>query len=156
MELFKIKENMFRSYKEFNGYSTAFRQWRAESHCKYVHGYALRFKVWFEGELDERGWVIDFGCFKRNGVKDWLKNLFDHTTCVSADDPELELFEEMDDRGIIDLRVFPNGVGCEKFAEYVALYLQDIVDKETNGRVSVSKVQCWEHNDNMAEYHIKK
>ena len=38
---------MFRSYKEFNGYSTAFRQWRAESHCRYVHGYALRFKVWF-------------------------------------------------------------------------------------------------------------
>ena len=82
--------------------------------------------------------------------------MFDHTTCVSADDPELELFEEMDDRGIIDLRVFPNGVGCEKFAEHVALYLQDIVDKETDGRVSVSKVQCWEHNDNMAEYHINK
>ena len=82
--------------------------------------------------------------------------MFDHTTCIAADDPELELFKEMDDRGIIDLRVLPNGVGCEKFAEYVALYLQDIVDKETNGRVSVHKVQCWEHNDNMAEYHIEK
>tara|TARA_B100000900_G_scaffold409592_1_gene425800 strand:- start:363 stop:806 length:444 start_codon:yes stop_codon:yes gene_type:complete len=147
---------MYRSYKRFIGYSTAFRQWKADSHCNKIHGYAFCFKVWFEGELDERGWVIDFGCFKRNGVKNWLKNNFDHTTCVSADDPELELFEEMDDRGIIDLRVFPNGVGCEKFAEHVALYLQDIVDKETNGRVSVSKVQCWEHNDNMAEYHIKK
>ena len=146
---------MYRSYKRFIGYSTAFRQWRADSHCNKIHGYAFCFKVWFEGELDERGWVIDFGCFKRNGGKEWLKNNFDHTTCISADDPELKLFEEMDDRGIIDLRVFPNGVGCEKFAEHVALYLQDIVDKETNGRVSVSKVQCWEHNDNMAEYHIK-
>jgi hypothetical protein len=53
------------------------------------------------------------------------------------------------------LRVLENGVGCEKFAELVALYLQDIVHKETDGRASVSKVQCWEHNDNMAEYHIK-
>ena len=94
--------------------------------------------------------------FQKKWCQGLVKNLFDHTTCVSADDPELPLFEEMDDRGIIDLRVFPNGVGCEKFAEYVALYLQDIVNKETDGRVSVSKVQCWEHNDNMAEYHIKK
>ena len=147
---------MNRSYKRFIGYSTAFRQWRADSHCNKIHGYAFCFKVWFEGELDENGWVIDFGCFTRNGVKEWLIKMFDHTTCIAADDPELELFKEMDDRGIIDLRVLPNGVGCEKFAEYVALYLQDIVDKETNGRVSVHKVQCWEHNDNMAEYHIEK
>ena len=61
----------------------------------------------------------------------------------------------MDKRGIIDLRVLDDGVGCEKVAELVALYLQDIVHKETDGRASVSKVQCWEHNDNMAEYHIK-
>ena len=43
------------SIKIFDGYSTAFRQWRAtHSHCQYIHGYALKFKVWFEGELDEK------------------------------------------------------------------------------------------------------
>ena len=78
--------------------------------------------------------------------------MFDHTTCIAADDPELEMFEELDKRNIVDLRVLENGVGCERFAELVALYLQDIVDKETEGRVSISKVQCWEHEDNMAEY----
>ena len=41
---------MYKSYKRFIGYSTAFRQWRADSHCKLIHGYALRFKVWFDGE----------------------------------------------------------------------------------------------------------
>jgi 6-pyruvoyltetrahydropterin/6-carboxytetrahydropterin synthase len=142
-----------RSYKRFIGYSTAFRQWRADSHCNLIHGYAFCFKIWFEGELDDNGWVIDFGCFKRNGVKEWLKNMFDHTTCVADDDPELELFREMDKRGVIDLRVLP-GVGCEKFAELIAVYLQDIVDKETNGRVKVHKCQVWEHNDNMAEYYV--
>ena len=147
---------MYRSYKRFIGYSTAFRQWKADSHCSTIHGYAFAFKVWFEGELDERGWVIDFGCFKRNGVKEWLKYMFDHTTCVSADDPELELFEVMDKRGIIDLRILDGGVGCEKFAELVAKYLNNVVQKETNGRVSVSKVQCWEQEDNMAEYHNEK
>ena len=59
-----------RSYKRFIGYSTAFRQWKADSHCSMIHGYAFAFKVWFEGELDDKGWVIDFGCFKRNGVKE--------------------------------------------------------------------------------------
>ena len=146
---------MYRSYKRFIGYSTAFRQWRADSHCSLVHGYAFCFKVWFEGELDENGWVIDFGSFKRNGVKEWLKKWFDHTTCIAADDPELEIFKEMHNREIIDLRILENGVGCEKFAELVAKYLQDIVHRETDGRASVSRVQCWEHEDNMAEYHIK-
>ena len=45
---------MYRSYKQFIGYSTAFRQWKADSHCNYIHGYALCFKVWFEGELDDQ------------------------------------------------------------------------------------------------------
>ena len=149
-----LGRNMHKSYKRFIGYSTAFRQWRADSHCSYIHGYALCFKVWFEGELDEKGWVIDFGCFKRNGVKEWLKDWFDHTTVIASDDPELDMFKELHNRKIIDLRILSD-VGCEKFAEHVALYLQGIVDKETHGRASVSKVQCWEHNDNMAEYHNK-
>ncbi len=143
---------MYRSYKEFNGYSTAFRQWRANSHCKYIHGYALRFKVWFDGELDDRNWVVDFGCFKRNGVKDWMKNQFDHTTVVAKDDPELSRFKEMDEQGLIQLRVMED-VGCEKFAEYVFKYLNKKVKEETKDRVKVYKVQCWEHGENMAEYY---
>ena len=85
------------SIKVFDGYSTAFRQWRAtHSHCQYVHGYALKFKVWFEGDLDEKNWVCDFGCFKRNGIKKKLANQFDHTTVVAEDDPNMETFKRMD------------------------------------------------------------
>ena len=143
---------MFRSYKEFNGYSTAFRQHKADSHCRFIHGYALRFKVWFDGELDHRNWVVDFGCFKRNGVKDWFKNMFDHTTIVAKDDPAILLFEEMDKQGLIQLRIMED-VGCEKFAEYVFKYLNEQIKTDTKGRVKVHKVQCWEHGENMAEYY---
>ena len=81
----------YRSTKKFDGYSTAFRQWRAKhSHCQFVHGYAMEFLVTFEGSLDELNWVCDFGCFKRNGIKDHMKYMFDHTTIVAKDDPELE------------------------------------------------------------------
>ena len=142
---------MYRSYKEFNGYSTAFRQWKADSHCRYVHGYALRFKVWFEGDLDNRNWVVDFGCFKRNGVKDWFKHMFDHTTVVAKDDPYLKHFEELHNSDLIQLRIL-DAVGCEKFAEYVFKHLNEQIKTNTNGRVKVHKVQCWEHGENMAEY----
>ena len=142
----------FKSYKEFNGYSTAFRQHLADSHCRFIHGYALKFKVWFEGDLDHRNWVVDFGCFKRNGVKDWMKEQFDHTTVVAKDDPELQVFKDLNSKGLIQLRVMDD-VGCEKFAEFVFKYLNEKILEETNGRVNVHKVQCWEHNENMAEYH---
>ena len=140
-----------RSYKQFTGFSTAFRQWKADSHCRYVHGYALRFKVWFEGELDDRNWVVDFGSFKRNGIKKWFKNMFDHTTVVAKDDPYLAYFQDAHDSDLIQLRIMDD-VGCEKFAEYVFKHLDEKIKEETNDRVRVHKVQCWEHEDNMAEY----
>ena len=62
----------FLSTKIFNGYSTAFSNGGSHSHCKYIHGYALKFKVIFKGNLDQRNWVCDFGTFKRNGIKEHL------------------------------------------------------------------------------------
>ena len=43
----------FQSTKVFDGYSTVFRQWKATTtHCQYLHGYGISFKLWFEGKLD--------------------------------------------------------------------------------------------------------
>ena len=142
---------MFRSFKKFSGYSTTFRQWRAESHCRFLHGYALEFKIWFQGDLDHRNWVCDFGSFKRNGIKKLLEQTFDHTTVIAADDPHLQEFKELEEKGVIQLRVIPH-VGCEKFAEWVFHAVDAIVQEESAGRVSIYKVQCWENDKNMAEY----
>ena len=85
---------MYYSTKRFSGYSTCFRQWRAtHSHCRFLHGYAMEFKVTFHGPLDDRNWVMDFGAFKRNGIKEHLSYMFDHTTVVAADDPALDTFQ---------------------------------------------------------------
>ena len=136
------------SIKLFEGYSTAFRQWRAtHSHCKYIHGYALKFKVWFEGDLDEKNWVCDFGCFKRNSINEELANQFDHTTVVAADDPHIEIFKKMDKLGLIQLRVMKH-VGCERFAEWVYKLINDNIQKETDGRISVLKVESFEGGTN--------
>ena len=44
---------------------------------------------------------------------------------------------------MIQLRVIDD-VGCEKFAEYVCNYINNIVQKETNNRVRVLKVESFE------------
>ena len=116
----------FTSTKLFDGYSSVFRQWRADgTHCRFLHGYAVSFRVWFEGDLDHRHWVFDFGGMKRakntiDGMspKDYFAWLLDHTTIVAEDDPRLDLFRLMDDDGIIQLRIIP-AVGCERFAEFL-------------------------------------
>jgi 6-pyruvoyltetrahydropterin/6-carboxytetrahydropterin synthase len=141
------------STKVFSGYSTCFRQWRANhSHCQYLHGYSLKFKVWFEAkELDDKNWVQDFGSFKNNGINNILKDIFDHTTVVAQDDPCLQDFKNMAEKGLIQLRVIEN-VGCERFAELVFHKINEVVLKESNNRVSVSKVECFEHERNSAIY----
>ena len=84
--------------------STAFRQWRADSHCKLIHGYRLQCKLWFTAEeLDDKNWIYDFGGCKE--IKNILEKQYDHTTVVAADDPELDTFKLMSENGMIDLRI---------------------------------------------------
>jgi 6-pyruvoyltetrahydropterin/6-carboxytetrahydropterin synthase len=132
--------------------SCAFRQWRAShSHCKFLHGYQLISKFWFGGSaLDEKNWLVDFGGLKVLKAK--LQDIFDHTTCVAADDPELETFRELDRKGIIQLRIFDKGVGIERTAEVAFNIAQDYIREITNGRCWVEKVEVFEHEDNSATY----
>ena len=149
----------FQSTKVFDGFSTVFRQWRAtDSHCKYLHGYGVSFKLWFEGELDHRNWVWDFGGMKRakgniDGMspKDWMAYMFDHTTIVSEDDPDLELFKQMDAQRLIQLRILPQ-VGAERYAEFIYEKMNPFILSETSGRVRIVRVEFREHDRNSAIY----
>ena len=149
----------FQSSKVFDGFSTVFRQWKATTtHCRFVHGYGISFKVYFEGELDERNWVWDFGGMKRaktlidgKSPKAWMDYMFDHTMIIAEDDPELKAFQQMDKAGVAQVRVIP-ATGAEKFAEYIYHKLNDFVKTETDGRVKVTKVKFAEHGKNAAYY----
>ena len=150
---------MFISTKVFDGFSCCFRQWKAETtHCRFLHGYGVSFKVWFEGDLDERNWVWDFGGMKRaktkiDGMspKEWMDYMFDHTVLVAEDDPHLEGFKNMNDTGVAQVRVI-EATGVEKFAEFVFNKINEFVKTETENRVRVSQVEFKEHNKNSAIY----
>ena len=149
----------FQSTKVFDGYSTVFRQCKATTtHCSKLHGYGVSFKLWFEGELDERNWVWDFGGMKRakgtiDGMspKAWMDYMFDHTFIVAEDDPYKESFMKMDEAGVAQVRVIP-ATGAESFAKFILEKVAPFISEETEGRVKVTKVEFREHSKNTASY----
>ena len=150
----------YQSTKVFDGFSCIFRQWKAEgTHCRFLHGYGISFKVTFEGELDERNWVWDFGGMKRakgtiDGInpKAWMDYMFDHTTIIAEDDPQVEFFKVMHSKDLIQLRIIP-ATGAEQFAKYIYEKLNTFVKEETNGRVKVVRVKFMENNKNSSVYY---
>lgn len=146
---------MFISTKTYGhdlGLSACFRQWRAESHCRFLHGYALAVRLEFAAdELDVRNWVVDFGSLK--GFKQWLCDTFDHKLLVAEDDPaRTGLLNALGQEGLADVVVVP-ATGCEAFAKLIfecgEIWLED------NGyapRVRMHQVEVKEHGANSAIY----
>jgi 6-pyruvoyltetrahydropterin/6-carboxytetrahydropterin synthase len=152
---------IYRSTKTFTpeqGLSCVFRQWRAKSHCRYLHGYAIWVKFTFEARspdgvalLDENGWVVDFGCLKP--LKHKLVELFDHTLVVAEDDPQLGLLRNLDDENtLVQLVVLPR-VGCEAFARHCFNLTRDFLRIENLAdRIFVHSCEVGEHKANSAIY----
>jgi 6-pyruvoyltetrahydropterin/6-carboxytetrahydropterin synthase len=139
----------FESTKVIDLGSCAFRQPRADSHCKFLHGYRLKAKFWFTSDtLDENHWVVDFGDLKE--LKKILEKQFDHTTCIAFDDPHKLVFETLHEQGVVDLRIMPRGTGIERIAEWCYKAANNHVIILTEGRCVCSKVEVWEHENNSA------
>lgn len=150
----------YRSTKTYGheiGLSACFRQWQAQSHCHFLHGYALSVHIEFEAdELDARNWVVDFGSLK--SFKAALESYFDHKLLVAEDDPLVPtgIFDQMANLGLAEI-VMVDATGCEAFAklifDYAGVWLGD------NGyspRVRCNHVTVREHGANSASYHAPK
>ncbi len=137
-----------KTYVHSVGLSSCFRQWRAESHCRFLHGYSLQVFCKFEavGGLDVRNWAVDFGSLK--SFKGWLENTFDHKTLVATDDPNLEAFKRLQALGLVQLRIVP-ATGCEAFSHMIFQFLDTwLVDNGYAPRVKLMEVEVREHAGN--------
>lgn len=151
------------------GFSCCFRQWRARSHCRFLHGYALGFKFTFAAEqVDRCGWVVDFGGLKE--LKTILSDTFDHKLLVACDDPWLPVFKTMHSQdGFVTLAdpdstgtacptppscadiVIVPATGCEAFARMVFdVTDQWLKDAGFSPRVWLVSVEVSEHGANSA------
>lgn len=145
---------MWRSTKTYGhdlGLSACFRQWRANSHCALLHGYALSFKFVFEAkDLNAKNWVVDFGGLKR--LKEALVESFDHKLVIAEDDPDRKTFEALHEADLADVVITPH-VGCEMFAFTAWQYADAIIQSSGMGdRVRVVSCECAEHGANSAIY----
>jgi 6-pyruvoyltetrahydropterin/6-carboxytetrahydropterin synthase len=140
----------FKSTKRFTGFPCTHRQWRAESHCRFVHGYSRQFYFEFAAkELTPEGWVVDFGGIKE--IKSWLEYMFDHTFLIAQDDPHLEDFQRLNDQGAIQLRVMPNP-GMEGSALFVYQEATKILKNIAGERAWITLVEVSENEKNTAQY----
>lgn len=140
-----------KTYGHEIGLSCCFRQWRADSHCRLLHGYALSIKLEFEAaHLDARHWVVDFGSLK--SFKQQLVDTFDHKLLVAEDDPQKDDLCMLSGLGLADVVVVER-TGCEAFAALIFdtanLWLRDAGYAP---RVRMRSVEVREHGANSAIY----
>lgn len=142
-----------KTYDHSLGLSACFRQWRASSHCRFLHGYALSFKLTFAADqLNENNWVLDFGGLK--DVKAFLVDTFDHRLIVANDDPYLDDIAGLSGLDIADVLVVDR-VGCEAFAEMVGLFVLSWLHRVHSSSMGIRglrlvEVEAREHGGNSA------
>lgn len=142
----------FFSTKQFELGSCCFRQPKAQSHCRHLHGYRLTAKLWFKcSGLDDNNWVVDFGGLKE--LKSLFEMQFDHTMIIAKNDPLLEDFIALSKKDGCNLRIM-DGVGIEKFAEWCYKTANNYIQVKTEGRCSVARVEVWEHEKNSGMYGV--
>ena len=144
----------FTSTKEYvDAFPVAYRQWRADSHCRWNHGYAFSMKFYFgTNDLDVRNWAADYGGLK--DLKDVLCEQFDHRQLVAEDDPELDFYKEMEARGIAKLTILPK-LGCEGLSDMLYKYVNGVYIPDSWGPGEASRLWCYrvevrETQSNMA------
>lgn len=140
-----------KTYGHEIGLSCCFRQWKAESHCRLLHGYALAVRLEFSAyDLDARNWVVDFGSLK--SVKQMLQDTFDHTLLVAEDDPYKDELAGLAGLGLARV-IIVERTGCEAFAELIYHCVsQWLKDAGYAPRCWVTNVEVKEHGANSAMY----
>lgn len=147
-----MRYRVTKTYGHELGLSACFRQHRADSHCRFLHGYPLSFRLEFAADkLNENNWVIDFGSLKP--IKQFLVDTFDHKLLIAADDPAITALTSM--ARIYDCAdvVVVDKVGCEAFVKMVYDKVDVWLDAtEQSDRVKILSVECREHAGNSAIY----
>jgi 6-pyruvoyltetrahydropterin/6-carboxytetrahydropterin synthase len=144
----------FVSTKEYvDQFPVAYRQWRADSHCNLIHGYAFSMKFYFgTNDLDVRNWAADYGGLKE--LKNLLQDQFDHTLLVAQDDPELETYKLLQQKKMAKLTILPR-LGCEGLADMLYKYVNGVYIPDLWGPGEAARLWCFrvevrETQSNMA------
>lgn len=147
------REKKYRSTKTYRQIAPcAYRQWKADSHCNQIHGYAFSFHFEFEtDDLDARNWAFDYGGLRP--LKDKLEEWFDHTLLVAQDDPMRDELLRLGQLGLAKITEVEK-TGCEGLSDFLYEYINTIFlpscGKGEADRLWCCKVEVRETDSNMA------
>lgn len=147
------REKKYRSTKTYRQIAPcAYRQWKADSHCNQIHGYAFSFHFEFEtDDLDARNWAFDYGGLRP--LKDKLEEWFDHTLLVAQDDPMRDELLRLGQLGLAKITEVEK-TGCEGLSDFLYEYINTIFlpscGKSEADRLWCCKVEVRETDSNMA------
>ena len=130
----------------------AHRQHKHEGHCSKIHGHNWSFKFTFAvNQLDENGFVIDFG--KLKWLKEYLNDKFDHKLVLNVEDPAYG-FLTAQLVNYADIVTVPN-CGAEGLAQYlletIDMMLYQLTGDRPGGRVFLLEVEVFEDSKNSAK-----
>jgi len=140
---------MFTCSKTYTDIPFAHRQHRHSGHCAFVHGHNWSFTFVFGcGELDENGFVVDFGDLKY--IRRWFDEHLDHACVFNRDDPERE---RITGAAPAAFKVYVvENCSAEGLARHLHEVVGAMVSRRTAGRVFVVETRVAEDARNSAAY----
>lgn len=124
-------------------------QHRHPGHCRFVHGHNWSFALTFAcEELDEQGFVVDFGGIKF--ISRWIAENLDHACTFAKSDTE----------GLRMLAAFPHlfkpyvmeNCSAEGMAEHLFGVFDKLIREESKNRVRLLSIRVGEDSKNFATY----
>ena len=70
---------------------------------------------------------------------------------MSEDDPSIQQFHELNQQGVINLKVWPD-VGLEIFAQQIYFVIWDLITEEKNDQLILKTVEVREHQGASSLY----
>ncbi len=127
----------------------AHRAPKHDGHCRFLHGHNWKLVLEFGcARRDGNGFVFDFG--KLGTVKTMLQ-AFDHAVVLNQDDPDLLFYVKGQTEGRWMVVTVPD-CSCEGLAEHFGKLANEIVQRESTGRASVSSAILYEDEKNFATW----
>lgn len=122
--------------------------------CQRLHGHHFIVEFSYEGELDERGMVLDFAEF--SVMKDWINQHLDHRFYVKKNHPILEPYfededewsREIDELGLVPVDFNPTSENFAKFLHEVCCSLMDLESKSLSVTVHETCTSSATYKDN--------
>lgn len=139
--------------KTYSDIPFAHRQHLHDGHCSFVHGHNWDITVEFACDrLDDNGFVVDFG--KLKFIREWIENNLDHSCVFAKSDP---IKDELKKAAPAAWHIYEvDSCSCEGLAAHLLEVFDELVRKNTDGRVWVNSVTVSEDKKNEATAHAAK